>query len=125
MSSTDKSTDAEWVVARAICSARFKDRQLDGEPRDADVEHVRHLAKAAITALRAMRTIQSAADVPIRAVAYNEADGSIVARFDQDHGVVFGDDRPFPWHDRYLRGPFRLLWHPSDDPTEQPRATTR
>ncbi|MGB8403976.1 MAG: hypothetical protein WCE30_07905 [Mycobacterium sp.] len=117
MSDNDKSTDMESAVARAICIARFNDRQLDGEPSEADVEEVRHLAKAAIAALKDFRTVHSAADIPVRAVAYNEADGSIVARFDQEHGVVFGDDRPFPWQDRYLRGPFRVLWHPSDGPS--------
>jgi hypothetical protein len=117
MSNTTASRDAETVVAQAICVERFKVRQLTGEPTDADVDQVRHLAKAAIQAMKDLRTVSTAADVPIRAVAYNQADGSIVARFDQDHGVVFGDDRPFPWQDKYLRGPLTLLWHPDDGPS--------
>jgi len=117
MTAMDRSADAEFVVAQAICAARFRDRQLDGQPTDADVEQVRHLAKAAIAALEEFRTVRTAAEVPIRAVVYNKADKSIVARFDHDHGVVFGDDRPFPWSDKYLRGPLRVLWHPSDGPT--------
>ncbi|GAT01252.1 hypothetical protein [Mycolicibacterium fortuitum] len=87
---------------------------MAGEPEDADVEQVRHLAKAAIRALTDLRTVEDAADVPVRAVAYNKADGSIVARFDEENGVVFGDDRPFPWSSKYLRGPFILLWPPVD-----------
>lgn len=114
------STMAGWaddmvaVVARAICVERFKDRKLDGEPTEVDVDQVRHLAKGAIQAIADFRTVEDAADVPVRAVAFNKADGSIVARFDEENGVVFGEDRPFPWSSEYLRGPLVLLWHPDD-----------
>lgn len=73
------------------------------------------LAQTALKALWDSRTVHSAADVPIRAVAYNHADGSIVARFDHEHGVVFGDDRPFPWQNTYLRGHLTILWHPDEE----------
>ena len=56
------------------------------------------------------RTVQTCDEVPIRSVAYNHADGSVVARFDATNGVVFGDSRPFPWQAKYLRGPLTLLW---------------
>lgn len=102
------------AVAQAICIERFRDRQLTGEPTDADVDQVRHLAEAALRVIADLRTVADAADVPVRAVAFNKADGSIVARFDDEHGVVFGDDRPFPWSSKYLRGPLVLLWHPHD-----------
>lgn len=95
---TDERT-VEWpddatvsAVARAIFVERFKDRKLTGEPTDADVDQVRHLAEAALRAIANLRTVADAADVPVRAVASNKADGSIVARFDEENGgVVFGD----------------------------------
>ena len=62
-----------------------------------------------------LRTV-AAADAPVRSVVFNQADGTIAARFDERHGVVFGDDRPFPWD--VLRGPLTLLWHPDDSPTQ-------
>lgn len=102
------------AVARAICVERFKDRKLAGDPTDADVDQVRHLAEAALRAIADLRTVVDAADVPVRAVAFNKADGSIVARFDEENGVALGDDRPFPWSGKYLRGPLVLLWHPDD-----------
>ncbi|TLF74078.1 hypothetical protein [Nocardia cyriacigeorgica] len=40
-------------------------------------------------------------------------DGTIAARFDQVHGVVFGDDRPFPWS--VLRAPAVVLWEPEQE----------
>ncbi|QRY43132.1 hypothetical protein JVX93_21550 [Mycolicibacterium boenickei] len=38
--------------------------------------------------------------------------GTIAARFDGRNGVVFGDDRPFPWHALSL--PVEILWTPGD-----------
>lgn len=35
--------------------------------------------------------------LPAGTVVRSEA-GTIAARFDLEHGVVFGDDRPFPWN---------------------------
>ncbi len=90
MTTTGGAGDLETVVARAICVERFKDRKLAGEPEDANVDEVRHLAKAAIWAMTDLRTIEDAGDVPVRAVAYNRADGSIVSRFDEGNGVVLG-----------------------------------
>lgn len=62
-----------------------------------------------------LRTV-AAGDAPVRSVVFNHADGTIAARFDERHGVVFGDDRPFPWD--VLRGPLTLLWHPDDSATQ-------
>lgn len=36
--------------------------------------------------------------------------GTIAARFDDQHGVVFGDDRPFPWHVLEVEFPATVLW---------------
>jgi hypothetical protein len=58
-----------------------------------------------------LRTV-AVADAPVRSVVFNQADGTIAARFDEHRGVVLGDDRPFPWD--CLRGPLTLLWHPDD-----------
>lgn len=38
-------------MARAIAIQRFRDRKLSGEPGEADVDQVRHLARAAIAEL--------------------------------------------------------------------------
>ena len=45
------------------------------------------------------------------------AAGTIAARFDQDRGVVFGDNRPFPWI--ALELPATVLW-PLPAPTVKP-----
>ena len=55
--------------------------------------------------------VTALADVPIGAVVISSS-GTIAARFDDDRGVVLGDDRPFPW-DR-LQEPVAVLWLPSD-----------
>ncbi|RPA57284.1 hypothetical protein EF294_18615 [Gordonia oryzae] len=67
-----------------------------------------------LKAWQSLRTINDPADVPERAIVLTQADGSLVCRFDHGHGVVFGDDRPFPWTSTYLRGPLHLDWHPTD-----------
>lgn len=38
-------------------------------------------------------------------------DGTIAARFNEVHGVVFGDDRPFLW--TVLRAPAEILYDPT------------
>ena len=50
-------------------------------------------------------------DAPIGTVV-RAADGTIAARYDRQRGVVFGDDRPFPW--KVLQAPAVTLW-PRDD----------
>ena len=67
------------AVARAICVERFKDRKLTGEPTDADVEQVRHLAEAALRAVVDLRTVADAADVPVRHTRYLGAAHGYVA----------------------------------------------
>ena len=47
--------------------------------------------------------------VPARSIVRSDA-GTIACRFDGRNGVVFGDDRPFPWHNLAL--PAVVLWHP-------------
>lgn len=53
-----------------------------------------------------------ASDEDLAAVAVGTvvraADGTIAARYDQERGVVFGDERPFPWS--ALRAPAVVLW---------------
>lgn len=54
--------------------------------------------------------------VPVGHVVRSAA-GTIAARFDQDRGVVFGDNRPFPWI--ALELPATVLW-PLPAPTVKP-----
>ncbi|ANW63988.1 hypothetical protein BCA37_10630 [Mycobacterium sp. djl-10] len=64
--------------------------------------------------------------VPRGAVVLSRA-GTIAARFDATNGVVFGDDRPFPW--RELALPVVVLWSPEQpapqwDPPPPPEVDT-
>lgn len=54
-------------------------------------------------------TVEDLDRVPSGAIVRSSA-GSIACRFDGRNGVVFGDDRPFPWH--RLAFPAILLWSP-------------
>lgn len=108
-------TEMETAVAQAICVEQWKDRQLSGTPTDADIDQARHLAKAAIKAIMDFRTVATAADVPVQSVAYSHSDGSVVARFDEDNGIGFGDKRQFPWSEKYLEGELTILWHPDSE----------
>ncbi|ACZ29593.1 hypothetical protein Xcel_0554 [Xylanimonas cellulosilytica DSM 15894] len=59
--------------------------------------------------------VESAADLaamPDGTVVRSDA-GTIACRFDAQHGVVFGDDRPFPW--ATLRLPVVVLYRPDRD----------
>jgi hypothetical protein len=58
------------------------------------------------------RVIDDPADVPVQAVIWWPADKTIAARFDEVHGVVFGDDRPFAWS--VIKGPVTVLWESGD-----------
>jgi hypothetical protein len=51
------------------------------------------------------------AAIPPRSVV-RAADGTIAARFSDELGVLFGDDRPFPWS--VLRVPALVLWVDGD-----------
>lgn len=56
--------------------------------------------------------IETAADldrVPSGSVVRSSA-GTIACRFDGRNGVVFGDERPFPWHKLAL--PAEVIWDP-------------
>lgn len=47
-------------------------------------------------------------------------DGTIAARFwDLEHGVLFGDDRPFAW--TAIKAPAVVLWGPGDEDAEASR----
>lgn len=61
-------------------------------------------------------TIPQLEAVPVGHVVRSAA-GTIAARFDHDRGVVFGDNRPFPWTDLGL--PVTVLW-PLPEPTVKP-----
>lgn len=62
---------------------------------------------------RVIETVeQLVADVPDRAIVLSAA-GTIACRFDYGTGVVFGDDRPFPW--TTLQLPAAVLWEPEVD----------
>lgn len=47
--------------------------------------------------------------VPIGAIVRSEL-GTIACRYDKTRGVVFGDERPFPW--QALARPAELIWTP-------------
>lgn len=47
-----------------------------------------------------------------RGVVVRSADGTIACRFDETRGIVFGDDRPFPWHALAL--PLVVLYMPQE-----------
>lgn len=47
-------------------------------------------------------------------VIVRSAAGTVASRFDKDHGVVFGDERPFsPW--TRLELPAMIIWRPVDE----------
>lgn len=77
--------DTETAVAQAICAERFKDRQLTAQPTDADVDQVRHLAKAAITALTHHNS-NTGADEPTPAMDQIAAFRETIALAEQ-HGM--------------------------------------
>ena len=54
-----------------------------------------------------------AGTVPDGSIVRSNA-GTIACRFDYGAGVVFGDDRPFPWGSLDL--PVTVLWTPEDRP---------
>jgi len=51
-------------------------------------------------------------ELPHGSVVRSDA-GTIAARYNEQHGTVFGDDRPFPW--AKLRLPVTLLHVPGRD----------
>lgn len=56
-----------------------------------------------------IETIAELERVPWSAVVRSDA-GTIACRFDANNGVVFGDDRPFPWLKLAL--PAQVIWRP-------------
>jgi hypothetical protein len=69
-----------------------------------------HYPSPADVFARQITTVEQLDAVPIGGVVRSEL-GSIACRFDETRGVVFGDDRPFPW--QALSRPALLLWHPN------------
>ena len=67
--------------------------------------------------LRAARTLtqKDLDDAPVGTVV-RAADGTIAARYDHQRGVIFGDDRPFPWE--VLQAPAVVLWPRALDRSE-------
>lgn len=75
----------------------------DGAPNSVRIAY-RGLATAALAATDKAATITEAyalAEVPAGTVVRSAA-GTIAARFDGYTGVMFGDDRGFPWRDLAL-----------------------
>ena len=64
--------------------------------RTGGTEHHAHQAQAWRDACT-ITTVEQLDRVPAGAIVQSAA-GSIACRFDDRNGVVFGDDRPFPWH---------------------------
>lgn len=78
----------------------------------------RMIAKAAITAYLAVaqpivETEQALKDLPVGVVVRSAA-GTIACRADESAGVVFGEERPFPWTSLML--PARVIWRPHESP---------
>lgn len=83
----------------------------DGRPYR-EVVGILEQQAAELAELRTTLRIESAEEldrVPVGAVVRSSA-GTIACRFDGRNGVVFGDDRPFPWHKLAL--PAQLIWDP-------------
>ena len=82
-----------------------------GEWSGAAADHAAHVA-AAIEEAATIPSVESAEQlnaVP-RGAIVRSASGTIACRFDATRGVVFGDDRSFPWAKLAL--PVRVLWTP-------------
>lgn len=62
---------------------------------------------------RVVETAEELEALPHRVIVESSA-GSIAARFDDEHGVIFGDDRPFPW--MRLALPVTVLRMPKETP---------
>ena len=74
----------------------------------------RSTADAAITAYLAVtqpvvETVEELEGLEVGVVVRSAA-GTIACRADESNGVVFGDERPFPWTSLML--PARVIWRP-------------
>jgi hypothetical protein len=94
----------EFPTLADVVTATLNECGID----DADMVETPDIIRAWREA-RTVRTVEDLDHVPARAIVRSEA-GTIACRFDGRNGVVFGDDRPFPWHKLAL--PALLLWHP-------------
>ena len=63
---------------------------------------------------RLISTVEELDRLPVGAVV-RSAEGTIACRFDATRGVVFGDERPFPWLRLALKA--SVLWHPDEATT--------
>lgn len=72
-------------------------------------QHRRHDRGEAVS-VDVVATAEELADLP-RGVVVRSSSGTIASKFDTDRGVVFGDDRSFPWSKLSL--PCKILWHPA------------
>lgn len=86
---------------------------LENEMRPLDVLAFDVLAEAirrlAWVTPRVLATAEELWSVPIGTVV-RTAVGTIACRYDNTRGVVFGDNRTFPW--TALAVPAEMLWHP-------------
>ncbi len=76
--------------------------------------HAAHQARAVLAAIteaspaniRIIDTDSELQAAPVRIIV-QAADGTVAARYDAERGVLFGDNRPFPWS--VLRAPAVVL----------------
>ena len=85
-------------------------------PKDEAEVSSQEVAEAAVTAYFAVtqpvvKTVHALKALPVEVVVLSAA-GTIACRADESAGVVFGDERPFPWTSLML--PARVIWRPHD-----------
>lgn len=68
-------------------------------------------AELVLQARTTITTVEELDRLPV-GVVVRSAEGTIACRFDATRGVVFGDDRPFPWLRLALTA--RVLWTPDE-----------
>ena len=87
---------------------------LDGDQQDALRGEAADIITAYLAAAQpVVETVQALKDLPVGVVVRSAA-GTIACRADESAGVVFGDDRPFPWTSLML--PARVVWRPHESP---------
>ncbi len=91
---------------------------LDGEQQDALRGEASDIITAYLVAANPIvETVQALKDLPVGVVVRSAA-GTIACRADESAGVVFGDERSFPWTSLML--PARVIWrHTMTDVTDR------
>lgn len=98
---------------------RLTDEQLREIAEDPWANWAAHVPVDLAAELLALRKVQTARHIETNSELHavepgtvvRATDGTIAARFNKTHGVVFGDDRPFPWI--VLRAPAEILFDPT------------